>query len=221
MTYQVRLLKGILEPKSSGFQLVRAEEVTRFGWKLAATLLISMLVFALYGYFGVGSESFSKELANLTDREYQMGRLLVLAGNLAAGAVYPVLFLFLGSLVFWIAFDVSYIKCVIVQMFLFLLLMFEKAVTLPFLVLLDLNADANPFSLGIISQYVMKNEFFIHFFSEWTIFQFIVILLQYFYLKQLAVQTNKWFILFIVVSFYLLSWVVKAFLAYLEISILL
>ncbi|MDM5356739.1 hypothetical protein [Peribacillus sp. ACCC06369] len=218
MVYQVRLLKGILEPNRSRYQLQNAEAVTRLGWKLLFLYLLSLLVFAIEGYFGIGSESFSKEITKMGVNEYEAGKLLILSGNIIAGIIHPSIYIFLSALFFWIVTDIPYIKIVIVQMIIFGLQLVEKILLIPLFVLMDIGNDANPFSLGIISQYFLRSDYFIHFFSEITIFQFLIIALQYFYLKEFS-ERNNYLIFLMIVLFYLATWFVKAFLAYIQVGV--
>lgn len=218
MVYQVRLLKGILEPHRSRYQLQNAEAVTRLGWKLLLLYFLSVIVFAIGGYFGIGSESFSKEITKMTADEFEAGKLLIVCGNIIAGLFYPSIYIFFSSLFFWIVTDIPYIKLVIVQMIIFGLQLLEKILLLPLFVLMDIGNDANPFSLGVISQYFLRSDYFIHFFSEITIFQFLIIVLQYFYLKEFT-ERNKYLVLSMTVLFYLATWFVKAFLAYIQVGV--
>lgn len=218
MIYQVRLLKGIFEPQRSRYQLQNAEAVTRIGWKLLLLYILSVLVFAVSGYFGIGSESFSGNVTKMGADEFETGKLLVVSGNILAGVFFPSIYVFLSSLFFWIVCDISYIKTVIVQMILFSLQLLEKVLLIPIFVLMDIGHDANPFSLGVISQYFIRNDYFIHFFSEITIFQILIISLQYYYLKVYS-ERSKLFVLSMIILFYMASFFVKAFLAYLQVGV--
>ena len=218
MIYQVRLLKGIFEPQRSRYQLQNAEAVTRIGWKLILLYFLSILVFAVGGYFGIGSESFSKNITKMDAGEFETGKLLIVIGNMIAGIFYPTIYVFLSSLFFWVVADIPYIKTVIVQMILFSLLMLEKILLIPIFVLMDIGHDANPFSLGVISQYFIRSDYFIHFFSEITIFQILIISLQYYYLK-IFTERSKAFVFLMIILFYIALWFVKAFLAYIQVGV--
>ena len=85
MIYQVKLVKGLLAPERNRYHLHEAEAVTHLKGKLVLLYVLSILVFGLYGFLGIGSESFSKELLNLGTSEFEMGKVLILAGNLVAG----------------------------------------------------------------------------------------------------------------------------------------
>ncbi|MFJ7756418.1 hypothetical protein ACQKGI_23925 [Peribacillus muralis] len=218
MVYQVRLLKGIFEPYRSRYQLQNAEGVTRLGSKLLLLYFLSLLVYSAGGYFGIGSESFSKQITTMSVNEFEAGKLLIMGGNMLAGLLYPSLYILLSSLYFWIAADVPYIKVVIVQMILFCLQILEKVLLIPFFILLDIGNDGNPFSFGVISQHFLRNDYFIHVFSEITIFQFLIIFLQFYYIRGLS-DRNKYLIFLMIGLFYLATWFAKAFLAYIHVGV--
>ncbi len=218
MTYQVKLVKGLLAPERNRYHLQKAEAVTHLKRKLILLYLFSILVFGLYGFLGIGSESFSKELLKLGTSEFEMGKLFILAGNLVAGIVYPSVYLFLISLFLWVLTDINYLKLLIVQMIVFILQLIEKVLLLPFFAFMHLNYDANPFSLGIISQYFTSNEYVIHLFSEISLFQVLVIAIQYYYLHKFT-EKNKYMVLLIIFVSYLVLWLINALLAYIKVAV--
>ena len=218
MMYQVKLVKGLLAPERSRYHLHNAEEVTQLKGKLILLYVVSVLVFGLYSFLGIGSESFSKELLDLSAQEFEMGKLLILAGNLVTGVVYPSVYLFLIALFLWVITDIEYTKLLIVQMIVFILQLVEKLILVPFFVFMHLNYDSNPFSLGVISQYLTSNEYVIHFFSEVTLFQLLVIGFQYFYLKKFT-ERNTNIVLGAIILSYFILWLVNALLAYIKVDV--
>lgn len=217
MIYQARLVKGLFSPERTRYHLHKAESVTQIRRKIVLLYVISILILGLYGFLGIGSESFSKELMKLSASEFEMGKMFVLAGNLVAGIVYPSVYLFLVSLFIWALTDIEYVKILIVQMIVFPLQLLEKVLVVPFFMFLHIDQDASPFSLGVISQYLISNEYIIHFFSQVTLFQVLVIALQYFYLKNLT-ERNK-YILSIIILSYSILWLLNALLAYIKVSV--
>ena len=218
MIYQAKLVKGLLSPERNRYHLHEAEAITHFKGKLVLLYLLSILIFGFYGFLGIGSESFSKELLNLGTSEFAMGKILILVGNLVAGLVYPTVHLFLIALFLWAVTDIDYVKLLIVQMIVFILQLLEKVLLMPFLIFLQLNQDSNPFSLGVISQYLTSNEYVIHFMGEITLFQVLVIAVQYYYLKKFT-ERNKYMVLLVVILSYLILWLVKALLAYIKVGV--
>lgn len=218
MIYQVRLVRGLFSSEKTRYQLHNSEAVTQVKGKIILLYVVSVLIFGLYGFLGIGSESFSKELLKLSVHEFGMGKMLVLAGDLIAGIVYPSVYLFLMALFLWTVTDIEYVKLLIVQMIVFTLQLLEKVVLLPFFTFLHLNQDANPFSLGVISQYFIANEYIIHLFSEVTLFQVLVIAIQYYYLKNFT-EKNKHRVLLMIIVSYLIVWLMNALLAYIKVSV--
>jgi hypothetical protein len=218
MTYRVKLVKGLLAPERNRYHLHEAETVTHLKRKMILLYLFSVLVFGLYGFLGIGSESFSKELLELGASEFEMGKLFILAGNLVAGIVYPTVYLFLISLFLWVLTDIDYVKLLMVQMIVFILQLLEKILLLPFFVFMHVNYDANPFSLGIIGQYFTSNEYVIHLFSEISLFQIVVIAIQYYYLHKFT-EKNKYTVLLIIISGYVILWLINALLAYIKVAV--
>ncbi|MFJ8260042.1 hypothetical protein ACIQ4Z_23060 [Peribacillus asahii] len=218
MIYQVRLLKGLFKLERSRYQLQNAEAVTHIGRNIVVLYVASLLLFCLYGFLGIGSESFSRELVELGESEFEMGKLLILAGNAVAGLLYPTIYLFLIALFVWALTDIVYLKVLIVQMIIFIVQLLEKLLLLPFLVYMDIDYDANPFSLGVISQYLVSQEYIIHFFSEITIFQVLVIAIQYYYLKKMT-ERNTYALLAVIVLSYIAIWLLNALLAYVKVSV--
>ena len=218
MNYQVKLVKGLLAPERNRYYLHEAEGVTQLKGKLIMLYVVSILIFGFYGFLGIGSESFSKELLNLGTSEFEMGKVLILVGNLVAGIVYPTVYLFLIALFLWVLTDIEYLKLLIVQMIVFTLQLVEKILLVPFFVFLQLNYDSNPVSLGVISQYFTSNEYVIHFFSEVTLFQVLIIAVQYYYLKKFT-ERNKYMVLSAIILSYFILWLVNALLAYIKVGV--
>lgn len=220
MTYQVQILKGLFQPRTNRYQLEQAEGITGFGTKLLLVYLCSFVIFLLEAYYGIGSESMSKEITKLGESEYEAGKLLVIAGKLLAGLLYPTFYVVLAAVVFWVILDIPFKKVAVVQMIAFALHLLEKVVYIPFLLQMDLNQSANPFSLGVISQSILSNEYFIHFFGEISLFQMAIIGIVYYYLRELT-EKNKYIPLIMICVFYLASWFVAAFLAYIDVRVFL
>ncbi|RFU67400.1 hypothetical protein D0469_15130 [Peribacillus saganii] len=219
MIYQVQLLKGLFHPALIRYQLKQAESVKGFLPKVIFLFIISILLFAVSGLFGIGSETISKEVEALSAAELESKKQLFILGRLFAGILFAALFLFLSAMFFWLAADISYIKLVSVQMIVLCIGLFEKALLIPISVAMDINKDASPFALGVIGQHFTSNGYLIHFLGEISIFQVLMIALQYYFITNLS-NKNKYLILGTVVVFYLLVWLVSAFLTYINISVI-
>ncbi|OIK10900.1 hypothetical protein [Bacillus sp. MUM 13] len=220
MIYQMHFVKGLLHPALSRYQLKEAEAVTRFGPSLFMLYAVSLLVYGVGAYYGLGSESISKELTKLTPGEYEAAKMLFLYGKLAAGVVFPSLFFFAASLIYWMFLDIPYIKIVMVQMIVFSLYLLEKLLLVPISIYLNVNQDANPFSFGVISQHFTSNEYLIHLFGNITLFQLSMLALTCYYLKFLS-EKSRFIVWLSVALVFIITWTAGAFLAYLDVSVIL
>jgi hypothetical protein len=219
MTYRLQVLKGLFRPQASLYQLKEAEAIKGVGFKMMWLYLICLICFAVSTYFGIGTESYSGVITDKTKEEFEAGKLLLLAGRLVSSLLYTSLFIWFAAFIFWLLLDIPYMKAVIVQMFVFVIHLFEKAITPLLLVLFDLNQASNPLSLGVISQYFISNEFWINFFGAVTLFQLVSIVVLYYYLKNLTAKSKNVTFTYIVL-FYLVAWLLTALMAYIEVPVL-
>lgn len=219
MFYQMQVLKGLLRPETSLYQLQKAERVTGIGFKLILLYLFSFIIFAASTYFGIGTESYSGTITDRTKEEFEAGKLLLLGGRLVSSLFYTSLFIWFAAFIFWLSLDVFYIKAVAVQIIVFAVHLVENSITSLVFVLFDLNHASNPFSFGVISQYFIRNEFWNHFFSAITLFHIAAITILYYYLKNLT-KRNKFITLTVILLVYLFTWLYTALMAYIEVPIL-
>ena len=79
MNYNVRLLRGIFRPNIYLYQLQQAEVISGFWLRLVMLIGGSVLISALGGYYGLGSEGFSHELTTLDKSEFAARKLFFVA----------------------------------------------------------------------------------------------------------------------------------------------
>ncbi|MEH7121991.1 MULTISPECIES: hypothetical protein [unclassified Bacillus (in: firmicutes)] len=217
MVYYVHLLKGLLAPNTFSYQIMRAETI-RGLWKKAIWLtVISMILFTLSGYFGIGMDFLTKEITDLSRKEFEMEKLFAIVGRLIWGMIFSLLVLFGFSVILWAILDMSYKKIVVVQQFVLCILLLEKAILLPFNIWLGIGPEASPFSLGVIAAYLTSSSILVYFFSHISLFTVWVIFFQYKALKGLGERSPKTVLLTIILA-HLFIWVVSALLSYLEIE---
>lgn len=219
MIYETSIIKGIFRPQVSLYQLQKAETAGGIGWRIFLLYLFSLLIFAAGVYFGIGTETYSGAITDFSREEFEVGKVFILLGKLVSSLLYTTLLLWFPAFVYWIVLDVSYKKALIVQLFAFSIHLVEKAITYPVLVLYHLSQASNPFSLGVIAQQLIDHEYWVHFFSSITLFQILAISVLYVYLSRLTEKHNA-LTLFIIVLFYILCWLLHAFMAYLEVPVL-
>lgn len=219
MIYETSILNGIFRPHVSLYQLQKAETTNGSGWRIAVLYLLSLLIFAASTYFGIGTETYSGTITSYSKEDFETGKGILLAGKLVSSLLYTTLLLWFSALVYWVVLDVSYEKAVIVQLFIFTIHLIEKVITYPVFVMFNLNQVSNPFSLGVIAQQIFTHGFWNQFFGSITLFQIAAIVFLQFYLSRLT-DKNKYLTFLTIILFYLLSWLSHAFMADIEVPVL-
>ena len=218
MNLQIRPLRGIMKPNEYSDQLKLAEGYSRYKLHIFILFAVSILLYAVNSFFGVGTESLSKELISANTEAWLARSQLFLIGSLLAGAVAACIFLFLSSLYYWSFLQVDFQRIVIVQMSIFILFLAEKALQIPMYISMDIGDTSNILSLGIVAQYISDSEIFIHFLSQITLLRIGMFALSYHYLKKLSEISRK--TLLIVIAFlFLFYWVGAGLLSHIKIGI--
>lgn len=217
MVYYMHLVKGFVAPHILFFQLGKAEEI-RGLWKRAAFLVfLSVLLFSVSSFYGLGTDFLTKEIAEISDQAFETKKLLVWIGQMIWGFAYAALVIFGMALVLWAILDMPYMKIVVIQLFVLSLLLVEKAILLPIRVSFGIGPESSPFSLGVIAQYVTTNSIIIYIFSHASIFKIGAIFFQYKGLKGLSDRNPK-LVLLLIILVNLFFWLASALLSYLKIE---
>lgn len=217
MVFNVQLLKGLLAPNTLTYQIMNAERLKGLWKKTVLLAFVSMILFALYGYFGVGMDFLTKEITELSRQELETKKLFVILGRLIWGLIYSMLVLFGFSVVLWAILDMAYRKIVIVQLFVLSILLLEKAILLPICIWLGIGLEASPFSLGVMARYLTSSSILVYFFSHFSLFKIWAVIFQYQALKSLS-ERNPKTVLVIIIVVNLLIWLLSSLLSYLEIE---
>jgi hypothetical protein len=218
--YYVRLLRGLKEPNLTSEQLSKAEKTTGF-WKKGLWLLfITLIVSALTAYLGIGNELVTKELNSLSNTQFEAIKSLFAAGQVIWSIAASLFIITIPSLFFWSVSDNEWKKYIIVQFFVVTILLIEKVILIPLTIFMGLPDLSNPFSFGIIGQYLTSNDIILQFFTQLSIFKIWAVVLQYKYVKVLsgksALQTAL-----IVIGFNLILMIVTVFLTIMDLAKLL
>ena len=217
MTFRIQPLKGIFKPETYRYFLREAEAMAGYkGW-IVFLFLISLFVYALGAVFGLGSESISKEINNLSGSEYEARKQLFFIGRLALGLFVPFVFLFFSSLFFWSYMNVDYRRIVVIQMAAFCLFLTEKIIQIPLYIYLQVGAESNPLSLGILAQYTAGPELLVHILSQITVFQIAMIGYICYYLIHLT-DKRKGAVIALVIAFFTFYWIISGLFSYIKIG---
>lgn len=215
MNNRVEVLRGLFNYPYYTYKLKDTEHVPGV-WKNATLLiLLSGLVFGLSAYFGIGSEYLSKKLTSISREEYEMHKLLFMAGQTILGLVFGAIMIFLPALFFWTLSDLELRKLLTIQFFVLPILLFEKLIWIPLALSLGLTQVSSPFALGTIAQYLTGNDFIIYFFATISMFKVWTIFIEYKYLKLLT-EKNPKVVMLMVVGINLIIWVFSALVSFIQ-----
>lgn len=215
MIYRVQLFRGIKDPYIIGHQLTKAEKIEGT-WKYTIILtFLSFLLYSISAYLGLGSEILSKQIYTLTTAEFETTKLLFAIGQVLAGVLGTLLFIFFPALVFWIFADTYYIKLVNIQLIITTIILLEKAISIPLQYYLGLDSVSLPYTLGVVGQYITDYRYIILFLANITLFQIWAIALQYTYVKALIEKSNR-IVLALVITTNIFIWLVLALFSYIE-----
>ena len=220
MTFRINPLKGIYNRENYSHQLQKAETFVGYKRSIALLFFLSMCMYAVGAAFGIGSELLSKEMTTMSNGELEAKKQLFFLGRVVIGLFVPAFIIFVGALYYWSFLNLSYQKLVTIQLSVFSVFLLEKALQIPVFLLMDISAASNPFSLGVIAQYITNKELIIQFFSQITIFQVWMITILCYYLQRLSEQ-RKSKIIALVVCFFLFCWIISGLLSFIKIGIFL
>jgi hypothetical protein len=190
--FDVRLFKGLREPYKTAQLLGKAEKISGFWKRLILLLVITFILASIGSIFGIGNDILSKELNNLSNTGFEATKSLFAIGQIIRVLIEALLIITIPSLFFWAVSDKEWKKFMVVQQYVLVLFLLEKLLLLPFAVFLGLTADiSNPFSLGIIGQYLTNNEFILLCLAQISIFKIWAVVLQFKYIKELIESTAK------------------------------
>jgi len=218
--YHIRLFRGVREPYVQAQQLVKAEKMGGFWLKAILLIVMTFLVAALTSYFGIGNEIMSKELHTRSNTEFEAIKLLFAGGQILWSLLQAIIILIIRSLFFWALSDIEWKKYITIQFYVLTILLIGKIITIPFTIFIGLPDISNPFSLGVIGQYLTSHDLILQFLSGITIFNIWAMVLQYKYVRVLSERSRFQTILF-VVGFNLIILAINVFLQIMDLEKLL
>jgi hypothetical protein len=217
---EIKLLKGLVEPPIFFSQLKETELLKGYKRRILSLFFLTVLIYGLSAYFGMGIFPLSPDLLSLSPAEFELHKFYFIIGRVVLGLLYAAFIIFFPSLLFWTFTDVPYKKLTIVQGCTLIILLLEKFSYLPFLLYFSLDWYSSPLSLGVIGQMLTEKEWIIYFLGCISFFKIAVILIQYIGLRWLTAQ-KPLILLTIIIFVNLLFWGVTTLLASINFLILL
>ncbi|QQZ09185.1 hypothetical protein [Heyndrickxia vini] len=178
MVYQSRIFH-LFKPKTTFFQLGKAEVIYGLKMRLFLMILFSAVIFALEGLMGIGSTSISRTLTIDPKGVFEWHKALFVMGKILSGIIYSIGILYIAPLAFSVFADVSYRKLVVIQVFVLFILLIEHITYFPLVLWLDLDWYSSPLSFGVIGQYITTTPFLIALLGSLSIFKIWGIYIQY------------------------------------------
>ncbi|OQO99073.1 hypothetical protein B1689_14410 [Geobacillus sp. 44C] len=175
MMYKSNPLKEIFHPKVAFAQLREAERVKNVISVALLLLLINIILSLLRAYFGIGTEELTTHLEQYTGEQFAFLQLLFAFGHALGGLCVPLLFLFISSIIYYLLFDMDFVKLLTIQLPILLIFLLEDLVLFPFQLFFGVKDLFSPFSLGVWGPYITKHAFIwallrtVSLFSIWAI----------------------------------------------------
>jgi hypothetical protein len=175
MVYKSNPLKEIFHPKVAFAQLREAEQVKNVTIVILLLLFSNVVLSLLRAYFGIGMEELTKHLGRYTGEQFAFLQLLFAFGHALGGLCVPLLFLFISSIIFYLLFDIGFVKLLTIQLPILFIFLLEDMVLFPFQLFFGVKNLFSPFSLGVWGPYITKYAFIwallrtVSLFSIWAI----------------------------------------------------
>ena len=179
-TGMIETLKSVLQPQGKITEIRNVMTKTQYIVWFVGLLLYSMLVFGLYGYMGIGSENLSAYMETLKETRWEMAKFIFFIGKVVAGFLYPFLFTLFFTVLFWITFEeMSFWRIWKLQLIPFIVMLVAKSIELIFFLILRVPEQSSPLGLGVITQLITPQIFWVELASNITIFVLFAAYLQY------------------------------------------
>lgn len=209
MIYQLQLVKGLLRPTDSFYRLEQAEAIRGLWSRLSLLVFFSMLISFISGYLGIQAEPVSTYITEMNPTIFEWKKMLFAIGTAVWGLIYPLVVIFIPTLLFWTFLGVDFRKLIALQTFVYLIYLIEFCLSIGLQLFLAIPKTSSPFTLGVLAQYVTDNQIIINFFSCISLFQLWAIALQYRFLKSVSTKSSRYvFLLIMIIT--LVFWVFSA-----------
>lgn len=215
LIYQLRILKGLLYSKRSFFQLEKAETVYGLRPNILILFILSALVFYGAGFAGIGTHVMSSELTAVPGSVFEWLKNYFGLGRFIHGLLYAALIIFFQALWFWTLTDIPYTKLIVLQAFIFPILLLEQVINIVLAVQMNLPWFSSPFSLGPVAHYITDKRFLIYFLGSISLFKLWVISIQLYGMRILSTRRRLPSFI-IIISIHIIFWLGTTFLAFLD-----
>ena len=176
----IETIRSVLYPQNRHNELRNPLTNTQYLLWLGGLLLYSLFIFGLYGYLGIGSENLSVYMENLKDGRWEMVKFIFFIGKVIAGLFYPFIFTLFFTVMFWIVFEeMSFWSVWKLQIIPLMIMLLAKSVELVFMIFLRIPEHSLPFALGVLTQIITPQIFWVELASNISLFALLAAYLQY------------------------------------------
>ncbi|WP_339230493.1 hypothetical protein NSQ77_09225 [Oceanobacillus sp. FSL K6-2867] len=219
MTYRVHLFRLLFSMEDDLFRIKKAERIQQL-WKVSVVLVLAAIAVYLWmAYLGLGTERISGVAVTLSDLTYETSKLWFLLGRGLYAILFAAFILFFPGFLFYLLTGIPYQKLVIMQQIVLVVMLMERLLWIPLVIVAGLNWQVSPLSLGIIASYITEVPWVIYFFGAITLFQLWIIWFQVKYLSVFS-EMKKFVIAINVILLHFLGWCLTALTAFGDVYIL-
>lgn len=195
------------------FRVRKAEKIQNL-WKVSIILVLSSIViYSWMAFLGMGSDLVSKGAVGLSPEVYESSKFWFVIGRAIYGVIITAVVLFIPSVLFYLLTEIPYQKLLIMQQVVLAVMLLERIIWIPLVLLIGLDWHVSPISFGVIASYITEAPWVTYFFGAISLFQLWIIWFQVKFITSLYPMKKVW-IWVNVILLHILGWSLTALLAF-------
>lgn len=213
MGYHINLFKLFFSMDDHIFRVRKAEKIQNL-WKVSIILVLSSIViYSWMAFLGMGSDLVSKGAVGLSPEVYESSKFWFVIGRAIYGVIITAVVLFIPSVLFYLLTEIPYQKLLIMQQVVLAVMLLERIIWIPLVLLIGLDWHVSPISFGVIASYITEAPWVTYFFGAISLFQLWIIWFQVKFITSLYPMKKVW-IWVNVILLHILGWSLTALLAF-------
>ncbi|GGD10442.1 hypothetical protein [Pontibacillus salipaludis] len=176
--YQVRVAPLFFRREHTFSRICSAEKMDNLWRRVFLLLFLSIIVYGVTAWFGLGMDIISNRATSFTFEDYEIRKLFFLIGRSTFGLVFALLILFGSPFLLWMFTGIHYRKLVALHLPILMVLLLERALWIVLLVNTGLDWYVSPLSFGIIASYITDIPWIIYFFGTISLVQLWIVWFQ-------------------------------------------
>src|SRR5690625_1981259 len=205
--YRLNVFKLLYSFQDELEQVKISERMTNVGRAIGLLIFLTIFIYSLLGYFGIGSQLILHSDYTFSQAIYESNKFWFIIGRALFGFLFAVIVIFLPSFLFkWLFNDVDYLKLVVMQLAVLVVLLVERLTWLPLVTVFSLDSFASPFSFGVIASFLTSKSWIVYFFGSISLFQLFIIVFQVRFLSALLNVSRGLIISTVIFLQFIYSW---------------